>query len=215
MALTNLELAFAMAEIYDDLEVLIQWINITEDQAAGDTAKSFLPFCAAVCLGNVYTKKRDKKTINILKGLANDSRWRIREAVAFGFQIIGKADFNRLRDIFSEWIKNSNNMEKRAILVSLAHPEILDENRSIFCFEICEVVLKEMDQKVDMDVLRKGLDFTISVFIIANPLLGFDFIKKWLGIDKDIDKIMRSNLKKNRLVKRFPKEVNNLLMIIE
>jgi hypothetical protein len=207
----NLELAYTLAEIYDNLDILLKWIEITEDQADVNNPKSFLAFCSAVCLGKIYTKNKDKKLISILKNLANDGRWRMREAVAFGFQNIGEHDFKELKSIFSEWIKESNNLEKRAILVSLAHPKFLDEKNAKFCFEITDTILKEMDRENNFDVLRKGLEFTISVFAAANPELGFDFIKKWIGKDKIIDRIMKENLKKNRLVKKYPEEVKSLL----
>jgi len=207
----NLELAFAFAEIYDNFSTLQGWLKITEDQADVNNPKSFLAFCAAVCLGKIYTKRKDKKIITILKKLANDGRWRMREAVAFGFQIIGENNFNDLEGIFSDWIKKSNNHEKRAILVSLAHPPFLNEDNAKFCFEITDIVLKQMDRDNDFDVLRKGLEFTISVFAAANPKLGFSFIKKWIGKDKIIDKIMKENLKKNRLVKKNPVMAKNLL----
>lgn len=207
----NLELAFAFAEIYDDFDALQDWIEITEDQADVNNPKSFLAFCSAVCLGKIYIKKKDKKLITILKKFANDGRWRMREAVAFGFQIIGENNFDELKKIFSDWIEKSNNLEKRAILVSLAHPPFLNEDNTKFCFEITDIVLNQMDRENDFDVLRKGLDFTISVFAAANPKLGFSFIKKWIGKDKVIDKIMKENLKKNRLVRKNPVMVKNLL----
>jgi hypothetical protein len=210
----NLELAYALAEIYDNLDVLLKWIEITEYQADVNNPKSFLAFCSAVCLGKIYTKTKDKRLISILKKLANDGRWRMREAVAFGFQNIGEHDFKELKSIFSEWIKKSNNLEKRAILVSLAHPRFLDEENAKFCFEITDTILKEMDRENNFDVLRKGLEFTISVFAAANPKLGFSFIKKWIGKDKIIDRIMKENLKKNRLAKKYPKEVETLLNYI-
>jgi hypothetical protein len=166
-------------------------------------------------LGKIYSKKKDKKIITILKKLANDGRWRIREAVAFGFQNIGEYDFNELKTIFSDWIKKSNNLEKRAILASLAHPKFLDEKRAKFCFETTDTVLKQMDNnETSFDVLRKGLEFTISVFVAANPKLGFSFIKTWLGKDIVIDKIMKINLKKNRVIRKNPEEVKNLLKTI-
>lgn len=207
----NLELAFAFAETYDNLDVLLEWLKITEDKADTNNPKSFPAFCSAVCLGKIYTKNKDKKLISVLKKLANDGRWRMREAVAFAFQTIGENDFNELKSIFSEWIKESNNLEKRAILVSLAHPKFLNEENAKFCFEITDIVLQEMDRENDFDVLKKGLEFTISVFAAANPELGFYFIKKWIGKDKTIDKIMKENLKKNRLAKKYPEEVKNLL----
>lgn len=207
----NLELAFAFAEIYDNLDVLLKWLEITEDQADANDPKSFPAFCAAVSLGRIYTKTKDKKLISILKKLASDGRWRMREAVAFGFQTIGENNFSDLKSIFSQWIKKSNNLEKRAILVSLAHPRFLNEENAKFCFEITDIVLREMDGENDFDVLKKGLKFTISVFAAANPELGFKFIKKWIGMDKDIDRIMKENLKKNRINKKYPREVKRLL----
>jgi hypothetical protein len=207
----NLELAFAFAEIYDDFGTLQGWLKITEYQADVNNPKSFLAFCSAVCLGKIYTKRKDKKIITILKKLANDGRWRMREAVAFGFQNIGENNFDELKEIFSDWITKSNNLEKRAILVSLAHPPVLNEDSANFCFEITDIVLKQMDRDNNFDVLRKGLEFTISVFAAANPKLGFSFIKKWIGKDKIIDKIMKENLKKNRLVRKNPVMVKKLL----
>lgn len=208
----NLELAFALAEIYDDFDTLQDWLKITEDQAGVNDPRLFLPFCSAVCLGKIYTKKKDQRIIEILKDLANDGRWRMREAVAFGFQIIGENNFDELEKIFSEWVRESNNLEKRAILVSLAHPPFLNENNAKFCFEITDIVLGNMNRKNDFEVLKKGLEFTISVFVAANPELGFGFIEKWIGKDKVIDKIMKENLKKNRLVRKNPEKVKHLLV---
>ena len=207
----NLELAFALAEVYDNMDVILRWTAITEKEADVNNPKSFLAFCATVCLGKVYIKKKDKKIISLLKALANDGRWRMREAVAFAFQIIGEQNFNELKTTFSGWIKKSNNLEKRAILVSLAHPEFLNEANAGFCFEMTEIVLNNMDMENNLDVLRKGLEFTISVFAAADPKKGFAFIKKWIGKDKLIDKIMKENLKKNRLAGKYPDEVEKLL----
>lgn len=207
----NLELAFALAEIYGDLEVLLRWVDITEDEADVNDPKSFLAFCAAVCLGKIYTNTKDPKLISRLKGLANDGRWRMREAVAFGFQIIGEHDFDELETIFSEWIEEANNLEKRAILVSLAHPPFLTEERAKFCFEIANGILQQITNGENFDVLKKGLEFTISVFVAANPTRGFRFIREWIGKRELIDRILEKNLKKNRLVKRNPEEVTQLL----
>lgn len=207
----NLELALALSEIYDNIEVLTKWTEIDEDQADVNDPKSFLPFCSAVALGRLYTKTKDKKIVRILKKLASDDRWRIREAVAFGFQRIGEDNFSEIKKIFSEWIEESNNREKRAILVSLAHPKILDRNTSLFCFEILEDVFETMERDDDFEILKKGLEFTISVYTAACPEYGFSFLEKWMGKDKVIDDIIRSNLKKKRLLKTHPEKAGDLL----
>jgi hypothetical protein len=207
----NLELAFALSEVYENKEVLEKWIEINAGQAGDNDPRSFLPFCSAVCLGRLYAKTKDKKIIGILKKLASDDRWRIREAVAFGFQRIGEDNLSELKRIFTEWIAKSNNCEKRAILVSLAHPKILDRNTSLFCFEILENIFEHMERDDDFDILKKGLEFTISVFAAANPEYGFPFLEKWIGRNKVIDNIIKSNLKKNRLLKKHPNKVGELL----
>jgi hypothetical protein len=207
----NLELAFALSEVYENKEVLEKWIDIDADQAGDNDPRSFLTFCSAVCLGRLYAKTKDEKIVRVLKKLASDDRWRIREAVAFGFQLIGEDNLSELQRIFSEWIAKSNNREKRAILVSLAHPEILDRNTSLYCFEILESIFKTMKRDNDFEILKKGLEFTLSVYTAANPEFGFSFMEKWTGIDKVIDNIIESNLKKNRLLKKHPKKTGELL----
>lgn len=206
----NLELAFALSEVYENLEVLTKWTEIDADQADVNDPRSFLPFCSAVCLGRMYTKTKDVKIVQVLKKLASDDRWRIREAAAFGFQRIGEENLSELKRIFSEWIEKSNNREKRAILVSLAHPKILDRNTSLFCFEIVENVFEDMERDDDFEILKKGLEFTISVYTVVNPEHGFSFMEKWIGKDKVIDEIIKSNLKKNRLLKKHPNKAAEL-----
>jgi hypothetical protein len=208
---SNLELAFAFAEVYEDEEVVKSWVKITEDQAGVNDPASFPVFCAAICLGKIYMNNKDKELIRILKELANDNRWRMREAVAFGFQIIGENDFNELESIITDWIDQSNNFEKRTILVSLAHPKFLNPERANLCFKITDLVLQKMDTEKNFEVLKKGLEFTISVFVAANPESGFNFIDKWTGKDNLIDKILKQNLKKNRLVIKYAQEVKILM----
>jgi hypothetical protein len=207
----NLELAFALSEVCENMGVLAKWAEIDAGQAGVDDPRSFLPFCSAVCLGALYTKTKDKTIVRVLKKLASDDRWRIREAVAFGFQRIGEDNLSELKKIFSEWIEKSNNREKRAILVSLALPKILDRDTSLFCFEILENIFENMERDNDFEILNKGLEFTISVYSAANPEDGFPFMEKWIGKDKVIDNIIRSNLKKNKLLKKHPKKAGELL----
>ena len=211
---SNLELAFAFAAIYVNDRVVKSWASSTGDRYGDNDPASFPAFCAAICLGKIYTVTREKEIIDILKDLANDKRWRMREAVAFAFQLIGENDFNELKKIITGWIDHSTNLGKRAILVSLAHPPFLNTETATFCIEITDVILKAPDTREHFDVLRKGLEFTISVFVAADPVTGFAFFEKWIGKDRMIDKILLKNLQKNRLVKKFPEKVNRLSGLI-
>jgi hypothetical protein len=54
----------------------------------------------------------------------------------------------------------------------------------------------------DFRALRKGLGYCWSVAVAALPELGKPLMEKWLGNpDRDIQWIMKTNLKKNRLVR--------------
>jgi hypothetical protein len=207
----NLELAFTLSEVYENVVILTKWAEIDADRAGVDDPRSFLPFCAAVALGKLYAKTGDEKILRILKRMAGDGRWRIREAVAFGFQRIGEDDFSTLRRIFSDWIAESGNREKRAILVALAHPKILDRDATLFCCEILENVFENLQKDRDFEILKKGLEFVISVYTAAYPEYGFSFMERWIGRDAVIDGIIGSNLKKNRLSKKHPRKIAELL----
>ena len=65
--------------------------------------------------------------------------------------------------------------KKRTILVSLAHPKILDRNTSLFCFDIFQDLFDNIERDDDFELLKKGLEFTISVYTAANPEYGFSF----------------------------------------
>lgn len=210
----NLELLYAFAEVYENVAVLKRWIKITDKIADANDPKSFLPFCAAACIGKIYTKTGNKELITILKEMSNDSRWRTREAVAFAFQYIGENNFDDLKTIFNKWIKKSNNLEKRAMIVALAHPPMLNEERADYCFEILENVVATINRSDNFDVLKKGLEFVISVYTVYSHAKGFAFLKSMIGKDKSLNTIVKANLKKNRILKRYPEEVNKLAAML-
>lgn len=211
----NLEIAFALAEIYTNVNVLLRWSRISEEQAGTNEPRTFLPFCAAVCLGRAYSQTRKESALVALKRLANDGRWRIREGAAFGFQIIAEHDIEEVKSMFSDWILVSNNREKRAMLVSLAHPPILDEATAACGLKMTGLVLERLERDDDFEILKKGLEFTISVFVAAHPRAGFAFIEHWIGRDRLIDRVLATNLKKNRLKGKFKKEAGDLLRRVQ
>ncbi len=49
----NLELAFGFARIYDDLSVLLRWIDKSHEADVNDL-QSFPSFCVTICLGHVF-----------------------------------------------------------------------------------------------------------------------------------------------------------------
>jgi hypothetical protein len=96
------------------------------------------------------------------------------------------------------------------MLVALAHPPILNEERAGYCFEILKEVITTMERGENFDVLKKGLEFVISVYTVYSHAKGFAFMKRLIGTDKALNTIVKSNLKKNRILKRYPEEVKKL-----
>ena len=230
----NLELAYAFADclktmryIDDSLwKVLNEWVGISAEDTPSDSPKEFIPFCAIQALGAIFTfadSEKKSKIIEIIKAAANDSRWRVREAVAIGLQWIEEEDFSESEEFFDKWINEASLLERRAIIAALAHPPILkDQDNVRFCFKITEIVLsdliklgKEVRKSEEFRVLRKGLEYAISVFVVNLPKEGFEFMKKWAQKDDpEIRKVLKSNLGKSRLTKRFGQQVNEILVIL-
>lgn len=229
----NLEMAFALADCFEKVDasesrwkMLLEWTKISPYDAPTNNPREFLPFCAILSLGSLYNnadKKRKEHIINIIKGSASDGRWRIREAVAMGFQRVSEKNFTVIKELFSEWVRKASLLEKRAILATLAHPPVLDNKENvIFCFRIADEILQGLlklngieRKSEEFAILKKGLEFTISVYVACLPEEGFRFLKKWAQKDDaDIKRILKSNLSKTRLIKKYGPMVKEVLTLL-
>ncbi|MCL6459272.1 MAG: hypothetical protein K6T85_14820, partial [Gorillibacterium sp.] len=188
--------------------------------------REFLPFCGILALCTHYnhaayqTRKAIMEQVRIAM---SDKRWRTREAVAMGLQRIAEADFEPVRTYFSLWQANANDLEKRAFLATLAHPPILkDEQIARYSLEMSDDILsripalsKASRRAGDFAVLSKGLQYALSVFVVALPDEGFNLLKKYARLhDPDLTKIIRSNLSKSRLTKKHANRVNEVVQIL-
>jgi len=225
----NLELAFALADCFEAPEVggrhpdlLRRWSAISPREAGVNDPRSFLTFCAVVSLGAWYTQAPEGvrgEVLGSIKAAASDTRWRVREASAMAFQRIAEKDFSVVRDVFSSWVETATLMEMRAMEAALAHPPILSVRETAdFCFEVTDAILRHVEslpaderRSEDFRVLRKGLEYTIGVFAAAAPDAGFPFLRRWAwSDDADVVGIIRRNLAKSRLARRYPQEVLEL-----
>ena len=115
------------------------------------------------------------------------------------------------------WINSEDLLKLRAIVAGVAEPAIL-KNKEVAreAFQLNQKVVQKLkeikDRKTEsFRVLRKALAYTLSVVIVSLPKEGFEFLNRLVKIDDpDIKWIIRENLKKNRLIKNFPTEVNAL-----
>ncbi len=118
----NLELVAAAAE-EADANTIHYLASLTPEQAPSGTAEEFLPVCGAVGLGRLLATG-ETAAIPILRHLASDPRWRVREGVAMALQRCGDSDFPALLAVAADW-SHGNPYEQRAAAAGLCEPRLL------------------------------------------------------------------------------------------
>jgi hypothetical protein len=231
----NLELAHSFATAAAGIRLeewqwdfLMEMAETSIAKAPVNSPKEFLPFCGLLALGALYAnglpRPRRRAALAALKTGASDHRWRVREAVAQGLQLIGEKDPAALRQIVADWLPESSLLEKRAIAAGLAHPPLLkDPDFALFSLETARVLLggvSRLEEKGRKDesfkILRQGLGYAVSVFVAHSPAEGFPLLRKFAAVrDRDIAWIIRENLKKKRLTEPFGKDVEQVVLILE
>ena len=87
----NIELGLAAARVRESAQ-LRRWAALDAQAAPTGGAEEFLSFCGVVGLGRLLVEG-DANALGELRAHANDSRWRVREAVAMALQRWGADDF--------------------------------------------------------------------------------------------------------------------------
>jgi hypothetical protein len=199
----NIELAQVVAD-EGNLPLFQRYLAYTADQAPVNSPYEFLAFCGAVGLGRLLAEG-DASLLSTLRKLASDLRWRMREGVAMALQRLGDANMEQLITVMQEWSLGTP-LEQRAAAAALCEPRLLSKP------EYARATLQILDhitstlgrvenrRSEDFQTLRKGLGYCWSVAVAASPIEGKALMEKWLvWSDKDVQWIMRENLKKARL----------------
>jgi hypothetical protein len=196
----NLELAFAVA-MEGEAADFLSLSNLDEEKAPANSQEEFLAFCGVLGLGYLVARGQTQH-LPQLRTYASDPRWRIREAVALGLQEYGRQDMEGLA-----W-SVGNLLERRAVIAALCEPGLLENpehaGRVLDILDRITASLMEADDRKteDFKVLKKGLAYTWSVAVAAQPELGKGYMEKWVQSDDGaIRWIMKQNLKKKRLVR--------------
>jgi hypothetical protein len=229
----NLELAAAFANSltsYNKAEVDKLWnlcqkmTGISAEEAPVNSAREFIPFCGAVGVGSIAAANSAyyNEAVSTLRGLASDSRWRMREGVAMGLQKLMASNANAVLNDLKKWVSGGNLLEMRAVAAAAAEPALL-KNQDVakealqLNVGIVRKLIEVKDRKSeDFRVLRKALGYTLSVVIVPLPKEGFEYLRDLAKTnDPDINWIFKENLKKNRLIKNFPGEVNAVKDLFE
>jgi hypothetical protein len=99
-------------------------------------------------------------------------------------------------------------LEQRAAAAALCEPRLLGQAK--YAREVLQIVdritagIERADDRRSQDflTLRKGLGYCWSVAVVALPVEGKALMEKWLvKSDKDIQWIMKENLRKARLAR--------------
>lgn len=206
----NLELAHAVAQ-QGDQKQFEKLISASAD-AKENTAQVFLLFCGVVGLGKLAAQGKHEMLAH-LRVYASDRRWRIREAVATGLQLVGDEEMSVLVKEMRGWSKG-NWLEKRAAAAALAEPRLLKDSKQVKqVLRIFDQITASMETADDpgdeaFSVLRQGMAYCWSVVVAALPDEGKPAMEKWLTSENpDVRWVMKENLKKNRLLKMDEKWV--------
>jgi hypothetical protein len=175
-----------------------------------------LAVCGVVGLGRLVSEG-EIKYLAILRDLANDPRWRVREGVAMALQRIGLADMDFLLEEMQAWSAGSW-LEKRATAAAICEPVLLkSEDHAFKTLQLLDrmtgaILLEPNRRSEEFKVFRKGMAYCWSVAVVSIPKQGKQMMEKWISsADPDILWIMKENLKKNRLIRMDPDWVNSTL----
>ena len=199
----DLELLQIVSDLGDE-QFFMECLDYNEIIAPTNTPGEFIAACGVTGLGSLISSGK-LQYYELLRKYASDSRWRVREGVAFALQIIGKKDFDSLIDRIGDW-KEGNPYEKRAVVAGLCEPVLIKEkNNALVVLEFLEYIFDSIEMIPDRKdesfrVLKKGLGYGLSVAIVAYPVKGKALFEKLLlKKDSDISWILKENLKKKRL----------------
>lgn len=192
----NTELALAYAELADRSQI---------DRAL-DSADEYLAMCATAGLG---VRATDGPTLAALHRMASDPRWRIREAVAMGLQLLGDNDFGALENIVRRWVHDSDPLVVRAAAAAICEPRLLGTpHAAAAAVEICVQATATITRwppgtrrDSSLRSLRQTLGYCWSVAIAAAPEQGLPAFRALDDNDPDVKWVIAQNLKKKRLAR--------------
>jgi len=204
----NLEL-IDVASAATDRSELVRWAALGPEVAPENTPDVFLACVGTVGLGRLVAAG-DRSLLPTLHRLANDPRWRVREAVAMALQAWGDVDVDGLVEEMGRWADGSA-LEGRAAMAALCEPRLLGDRQAVAA---TLAILARLTVSVrnaaggggaDVRVLRQALGYGWSVVIAADVAIGLPAFEPWLADpNPDVRWIVRENLAKARLSRVAP-----------
>lgn len=232
----NLELARAFTETIreyaaqdaEDRRILwnlcVELASIEPDDAPTGDPHEFLSFCGIRGIGTIGALSPAFADLALpqIHQASTDPRWREREAAAMAVADLLAAARDRTLPELETWVESGAWLPMRAAAAGIAEPDLLQDaavaeaalmlHRKI----LIRVYTNEHQTSEEFRVLRKGLGYTLSVVVSALPDQGFEYLRQLAELENtDIRWIVKENVKKSRLDKRFPDataEVREILL---
>lgn len=225
----NLELAerFARAVAERGLAfapLCLALVAFPPEKAPVNSPEEYLPFCGAWALGALGEAWPSfaAEALCHLRLLADDRRWRLREAVANGLTCLLGLNDPALLVVLESWIAPGDWLAMRALVAGVADPPLLARTEiADWGLRVHERILALVRQALPAErqaeafkTLRQGLGYTLSVVTCSAPEGGLALLRWTLTSgDRDLAWIARENLKKKRLLKGYPELAAQLLAL--
>lgn len=160
--------------------------------------------CAAAALGR---RSADSTCEARARALAADERWRVREGVAIGLQLLGDATPAALTPIVLDWADDPEPLVQRAAAAAICEPRLLrTPEAAAVAIEICRRTTRhlaalppERRKTPGARTLRQALGYCWSVAVAADPGGGLATFRTLDTADPDIAWIVNQNRRKKRL----------------
>ncbi len=166
--------------------------------------REYPAMCAAAAAGR---RSSDPSVEATARALADDERWRVREGVAIGLQLLGDTDPGAWRSIASRWVDDPSPLVQRAAVAAICEPRLLRTSETAAAaVDVCARATRhlaalpaEAARRADARTLRQALGYGWSVAVAADPGVG---LGAFLALDTelpDVAWIVRENRRKKRL----------------
>lgn len=193
----NLPLAHAAARVVDGDEARGLLAGVASEKPE---EREYLALCGALALAS--------RADPAAREAARDPRWRVREGVALGLQVLAARDAMGFSEVLDHWRDDPDPLVQRARLAAVCEPPLLrDGALAALAVEVSEQATAFLRAAVDrrdggVRVLRQALGWAWSVAVAADPGTGLPAFRA-LEQDDDVDVawIVRSNRGKARLAR--------------
>ncbi|MGC5166925.1 HEAT repeat domain-containing protein [Luteimicrobium sp. DT211] len=201
----NLELVAACADVAP--EPLVRALARSDDE--------YERVCGVVGLGRLLAAADDggreaRALADELRSAAASEGWREREGVAMALQRLGDAEPARLRRLAVAWAAGPEPLVARAAVAGICEPRLLrDPDTARAAIEACRAATAALAaapaverREAPVRTLRKALGYCWSVAVAGAPEAGlpaFEDVGALAADDRDLDWVVRSNLRRARL----------------